>query len=312
MRLFARIKNLLSLTRALYVLWCFFVCLSTVACMSDFVWPKQVTDQVGREINIPSQPKRIVSLAPSLTECLFALDQGDKVVGVTQFSNYPSQASKVAKIGSYVNLDLEKIVALTPDICLATKDGNPIEIVNRLKALDIPVYVVDPRDLSAIMDTLLDLGDLLQAQKQAKAVVERMNREVDKVKSLVSQTEYCPRVFFQIGLSPIIAVGTETFIHELINLAGGKNLTQGPAPYPRYSQEEVLSLRPDIIIITSMSKEEIMLQQVKKLWKKYPSIPAVENNQIYSINSDICNRASPRIIKGLKKIVRIIHPELFE
>ncbi len=266
---------------------------------------------MGRKIVIPENLDRIVSLAPSLTECMFALGQEKKLVGVTQFSDHPPEASKLPKVGSYVNLDLEKIVALRPDLCLATKDGNPINVINRLEDLGIPVYALDPRDVSTVIKTIEELGRLVNAKKTSAKVTRKMKQRVDWVKRQVSRSNSRPRVFFQIGSSPIVSVGSRTFIHELITLAGGINVAAGSVDYPRLSREEVLVLKPDIILISSMTKDRQLVESIKQKWIKFPNIPAVRKEQIYAVQSDYFDRASPRLVKGLEILASLFHPEIF-
>jgi iron complex transport system substrate-binding protein len=272
---------------------------------------KAVTDQMGRHVTVPKKPERIVSLAPSITEIIFALDQGHRLKGVTTYSDFPLEAQKLPKVGSYVQLDLEKIVALKPDLCIAIKDGNPIAVARRLESLKIPVYAVNPRNLETVIQTVQEIGGLLNVQKKADQLVQSMNRRIQQVKSLVAQTVYRPRVFFQIGVSPIVSVGTHTFSNELIVLAGGKNVAQGPIAYPRYSIEQVLALSPEVIIITSMARAAIF-KQVKAQWNRWPSLPAVRNHRIYVEDSNLFDRPTPRLVEGLELMVRLIHPELFE
>lgn len=272
---------------------------------------KTVTDQMGRRVTVPNRPERIVSLAPSITEIIFALDQGHRLKGVTTYSDFPPEAQNLPKVGSYVQLDLEKIVALKPDLCIAIKDGNPIAVARRLEALKIPVYAVNPRNLETVMQTVQEIGGLLNVEKKADKLVQSMNRRIQKVTSLVSQTAYRPRIFFQIGVSPIVSVGTHTFSNELIALAGGKNVAQGPIAYPRYSIEQVLALSPEVIIITSMARAAVF-KQVKAQWNRWPSLPAVRNHRIYVEDSNLFDRPTPRLVKGLELMVRLIHPELFE
>ena len=119
-----------------------------------------VTDQLGRMVSLPDDPKRIVSLAPSITEIIYGLGQEHRLAGVTRFSDFPPEAAKLPKVGSFVQLDLERIVALKPDLCIATKDGNPRAVVERLESLQVPVYVVNPRDLDSVMETVIEIGVL--------------------------------------------------------------------------------------------------------------------------------------------------------
>jgi iron complex transport system substrate-binding protein len=272
---------------------------------------KTIIDQLGRNVAVPDKPQRVVSLAPSITEIVFALDQGHRLQGVTTYSDFPPEAVKLPKVGSYVHLDLEKIVALKPDLCIAIKDGNPRVIAQRLESLKIPVYAVDPNNLETIMKTVLEIGTLLNAKGRANQLVQNMDLRIQKVKSLVAKTTHRPRVFLQIGVSPIVSAGTHTFIHELIVIAGGTNLSAGPIPYPRFSREKVLALSPEIIIITSMARSAVF-EKVKAEWEKWPNMPAVRNQRIYVEDSNFFDRPTPRLVDGLELLIRLIHPELVE
>jgi iron complex transport system substrate-binding protein len=272
---------------------------------------KTITDQLGRHVAVPDKPHRVVSLAPSITEIVFALDQGYRLQGVTTYSDFPPEAVKLPKIGSYVHLDLEKIVALKPDLCIAIKDGNPRVIAQRLESLKIPVYAVDPNNLETIMKTVLEIGTLLNAEDRANQLVQNMDLRIQKVKSLVERATHRPRVFLQIGVSPIVSAGTHTFIHELIVIAGGTNLAAGPIPYPRFSREKVLALSPEIIIITSMARSAVF-EKVKAEWEKWPNMPAIRNQRIYVEDSNFFDRPTPRLVDGLELLIRLIHPELVE
>ena len=216
-----------------------------------------VSDQLGRQVNVPAEPQRIVTLAASLTEIVFALGQGHRVCGVEQFSDYPPAARELPKVGSYINPDVERIVALRPDLCLAIKDGNPRHSVARLEGLGIPVYAVDPRNLPGVIATVQEIGGLLNAGPQAEALAADLSRRYQRLTSLVARIDHRPRVFFQIGTSPIVSAGSHTFLDELITTAGGLNLAAGKVPYPRFSQEQVLALQPEVIVITSMTRGEV-------------------------------------------------------
>jgi len=272
---------------------------------------KIVTDQLGRQFTVPDNPQRVVALAPSITEIIYALGQENLLKGVTLYSDFPPAALKLPKVGSYVQLNLEKIVALKPDLCIAIKDGNPRVVVRRLESLNVPVYAVDPRNLETVMQTVLEIGNLLNANQRADFLMQRMRSRVLKVKSLVAKAAYRPRVFFQIGISPIVSVGTNTFMHELIVLAGGKNLAQGTVTYPRFSREQVLVLSPEVLIITSMARAEIF-EQVKAEWSRWPNMPAIRDHHIFLENSNFFDRPTPRLVDGLELLVKLIHPELFD
>ncbi|MCP4366597.1 MAG: cobalamin-binding protein [Deltaproteobacteria bacterium] len=278
--------------------------------VSNIYASKLLTDQMGRKVTIPDNPIRVVSLAPSITEIVFVLGHKNRLVGVTRFSDFPETAKKLPKVGSYVHLDLEKIISLKPDLCIAIKDGNPKVVVDRLESLNIPVYVVNPRNLETVMKTITEIGSLLNSNEKAHSVVKNMKSRIQNVKAKTSNVIYRPRVFFQIGISPIVSVGTHTFAHELIELAGGTNLSKGPIPYPRFSKEQVLSLSPEVFIITSMTRNTIF-ERVKKEWSKWPSLPAVRDKRIHLEDSNLFDRPTPRLVAGLEHLARRIHPELF-
>lgn len=270
-----------------------------------------VTDQLGRSVALSDNPQRVVSLAPSITEIIYELGQEHRLSGVTRFSDFPSEAAKLPKVGSFVQLDLERIVALKPDLCLSTKDGNPRAVVERLESLQIPVYVVNPRDMDSMMKTVVEIGVLLNADQKAKTLAQKMRSRIQKVERLVAKASNRPRVFYQVGIFPIVSAGSNTFIHELILLAGGKNLAAGLTAYPRFSREQVLALSPEVFIISSMAKGEVF-ERVKKEWSRWTDIPAVRNQQIFLVDSNLFDRPTPRLLDGLKLLVRLIHPELFE
>ena len=271
---------------------------------------RTVEDQVGRRMTVPDDPRRVVALAPSITEIVFELDQAGRLVGATQYSNYPSPAAELPRVGSYVQLSLEKIVGLKPDLCIAIKDGNPKTVVDRLQGMQIPVYVVNPHNLETVMRTMQALGDLLNASQKADSLVAAIDARLQRIQSRVAERQDRPRVFLQIGISPIISVGTDTFIHDLITTAGGMNVAVGPAAYPRFSREQVLALTPDVIIITSMARRAAF-EKVRREWRDFTQIPAIKAHRIHLVDSDIFDRPSPRLIDALEVLAGLIHPDLF-
>ena len=272
---------------------------------------REVSDMVGRVVDVPDNPQRIVALAPSITEIIFSLGQEAKLKGVTRYSDFPPAAKDLPRVGSYVHLDLERIVALQPDLCFATKDGNPIHIIEKIEALKIPVFVIDLRNMDEIMATIQRVGEVLSAQQKAAELVSDMRQRLKKVQRKIAQVGHRPAVFFQLDAAPIVSAGNGTFTNELINLAGGKNLAAGANPYPRYSWEEILKLQPEIVIVASMaggySKEKL-----KNDWLQWPQLPAVQTNRIYVVEANLFDRPTARLFYGLEVLAEIIHPELYE
>jgi iron complex transport system substrate-binding protein len=265
---------------------------------------------VGRQLMVTQDPQRIVALAPSITEIIFALEQQHRLKGVSRFSDFPPEAKQLPKVGSYVHLDVERIVALQPDLCIGVRDGNPLTAVRRLKAINIPFYAVDPKDLASVMKSILAIGDILDASAKARNIVADMRRRIDTVIEQTRRIEHKPGIFVQIGISPIVSVGNGTFINELITLAGGVNVAAGSNPYPRFSREQVISLAPDVMVISSMARATVF-EQVKAQWMQWPAIPAVRNQAVHIAPSNIFDRPTPRLVIGLEQMARYIHPQLF-
>ncbi len=204
---------------------------------------------------------------------------------------------------------MEKIVALQPDLCLAIRDGNPRHVADRIEQLGIPLYVVDPRNLQGIMETVTGLGELLGAGEAAARLVQDMRHRIDRVRARVAETTGRPGVFFQIDAAPIISVGTNTFIHELIQLAGGVNLTAGSVPYPRVSWEEILRLQPDITIISSMAGGHSP-ESLKSEWQRWRQLPSVRSGRVHVVDANLFDRPTSRLVDGLEALVEIIHPNV--
>jgi iron complex transport system substrate-binding protein len=271
---------------------------------------RTVTDLLGRTIEVPQNPQRVVALAPSITEIVFALGQQRRLKGVTRFSDYPEAARTLPRVGSYVHLDVERIAALQPDLCIGVKDGNPLTVVTRLQALGIPFYAVHPIDLETVMQSIETIGALLDAAEAARQTVAQMRRRIDRVKACVADADHRPRVFVQIGVSPIVSVGNRTFIHQLITLAGGVNVAAGDAPYPRFSREQVISLAPEVMVISSMARATVF-EKVKAEWMQWMAIPAVRQQAVFIAPTNIFDRPTPRLVEGLEQMARYIHPALF-
>ena len=271
------------------------------------VYADEYIDETGRKVNIPPSPRRIVALAPSITETLFALGLDKEIVGVTTFSDYPEAARSKPCVGSYVSISLEKVVSLSPDLIIGTADGNKIETVEQLERVGFPVYMINPTNLDEIFKMVLDIGRVTGKENEAKKLVCNLR---ERVRIVVSQTADLekPKVFFQIGIDPIVTVGSNTLHNELITLAGGINISGNEATkYPRYSIEEIIVRQPEIIIVSSM-KRGGDFKRVSNKWKRWEDIPAIKNNRIHIFNTDLTDHPSPRIVDGLEELAKIIHP----
>ena len=266
------------------------------------------TDALGRKLMLDQEPRRIVTLAPSLTEIVYFLGLGDRVVGVTQFSSYPLEAQSKPKVGSYVNLSVEQIISLAPDLVIGTADGNRPAIVELLEKAGIPVFVVNPRNTREVIQTIRDIGHLCGVADKAQVLAGKLSRRVDRIVAKTSGLDK-PLVFLQVSTRPLMTVNADTFSSDLIRLAGGRNLAdQEPIRYPRLSIEEVIGREPQVIIVSSMERGG-EFEQVRQQWLGMPMIPAAKTGRVYLVDSDLIDRPSPRIVEGLELLARDIHPE---
>jgi len=272
--------------------------------------PRTLIDAVGRQVTVPESPQRIVSLAPDITETLFALGLSEEIVGVTQFSDFPPAVAMKPKVGSYVDLNIEAIIDLDPDLILATGSGTSPVLVKRLGRMGFSVFVVYPKDLDGVLGAIQKIANVVGRQRRGRAIVHDMKHRIDRVSSRVANRSK-PRVFLQIGRDPIYTVSEGSFAHHLIAIAGGDNIAKnGRIPYPSYSLEKILLQAPEVIIVSSMYLEANHEGWIEE-WKKWKVVPAVRNNRLHTIDSNIIDRPSPRIVDGLEKIAQMIHPEVF-
>jgi iron complex transport system substrate-binding protein len=268
-----------------------------------------VTDETGRVIVLTGTPQRIVSLAPGVTEILFALNLDDRIVGVTSFCDWPEKARQKEIIGGFTNPSVEKIVSLKPDLIIATADGNRPETVRQLEKIGLKVYTTNPSDTAGILRSVLHIGEITGRGDAAREQNAKLQTRLDAVADRIKNRKK-PRVFFQIGMEPVITVGKQTLISDVILRAGGVNVAgEDTARYPRYSAEGVMAAAPDILLFAPMATDR-EFKKVKKYWEQYPGIPAVKNKQIYPMNTDLIGRASPRIVDAIEQTARILHPEV--
>lgn len=287
--------------------------IALVLLLAPLVCPaRTLVDQIGRTVEVPDHPQRVIALVPSLVEVVYALDRQDRLKGVTQYSDEPAAARQLPRVGSYVNPDIEKIVALKPDLCLAIQDGNPRAAVSRLESLGIPVYVVNPQNLAGVMTMIIGLGEVLEAPEAAGRITGAMAARLEQVRSRLAGATTRPLVFFQIDAAPIVSAGRGTFIDELITLAGGVNLVSrdGASGYPKFGWEDVLRLQPEVVIVASMAGGHSDADLTAG-WRRWPQLPAVRQQRLHVLPADLIDRPTPRLIEALEAFAALIHPELF-
>ena len=268
-------------------------------------------DEVGREVTFSFPPTRIVSLAPNVTEILFGLGLDEEIVGVSIHCGFPEKAKSKVRVGSYISLDFEKIASLNPDLIIATGAGNTRDMVGRLGKLGFQTYVIYPKNFKDILRSIAHIGQVMNREKEARAIIEGMTRRSERVIELTKGLPR-PKVLMQIGDVPIVTVGKGSFADDLIRLAGGENIAgKEKGVYPRLGMEEILKRSPEVIVISSMDPKGDY-QKILEEWNRWKTIPAVKNGRIHLIDSDLLDRPSPRIIEGLEELARVLHPEKFK
>jgi len=267
-------------------------------------FPLSMRDDRGVAVRMAAAPRRVVSLAPSLTEIVFLVGGGGVLVGDTRFCDYPAAARALPKVGGVTDPDVERIVALSPDLVLCTTDGNPREKVRQLEALGIPCFAVGPQDLDAVLGTIERVGALLGAEARGHAEANALRRRAEDVRAAARTGPGPePAVLFALSTEPIIAAGSGTFLDEMIRLAGGRNVAaRFGGRYPRLATEDLVVLRPDVIFVAGMAGVERFPREIAR-WKE---VPAFRDGAVYTLDGDLVTRPGPRLVAGLEEVARAI------
>ena len=278
--------------------------------------PITMTDDLGVEFTLTAYPSRIVSLAPSNTEILYAIGAGDLVVGVTTYCDYPPEVQEVERIGGFTDPNIEKIVSLKPDLLLAVR-GNPRIMVETLKKLNLPVFAVEPESLEGVLEATSKVGKLVGRSAKADSLVAAMRRRIQAVTAIVDTVspERRPRVLWGGWTAPIYTAGPGSLIGDLIRTAGGANIAaDAESTWPQYDLETVVVRNPQVIFTGYMVEDEESLERARKElreWDGWRNIAAVRMGRIYAINTDLIGRPGPRVVEGLEQMARALYPEMF-
>ncbi len=299
-------------------------CLVSVVIMSLFVacappaeqmtsFTIEVTDQLGRTARLDRIPERIVSLAPSNTEILFALGLGDKVVAVTDYCDYPPEAQAKPKIGGFSTPNIEKVVALSPDLILATSIHEK-RIIPALEGKGLNIFTLDPKNLDEVLESIVLVGKVTGTSEEASQLITEMR---NRIKAVTDKTDNLPqiqrpRVFYITWHDPLKTPGSGTRHDELIRMAGGTNIARDLTGYAAISLEAVIEANPQVIIAgVGMGSGEDLPFQYVKTEPRLRNVDARINNRIYSMDVDLAGRPGPRQIDALEELAEFIHPELF-
>jgi len=285
---------------------------------STVVPTRIVADDLGRRITVPTKIRRVVSLAPSVTESVFSLGAGDRLVGVTTFCNYPEEAKSIRKVGDTLNPNIETIVAIKPDVVFVSSASQLESFMNTLEKNKIAVYVLNPVSIDGVIHNLRELGTIVGTSEAATKLVEDLSNRETRVRESLgafpvpdeSLADYERRVgpikvFVQISKEPLFTIGKEAFLNDLLLSAGGQSVTEDvPSAFPKLSKETALALQPEAIILSDSPDNQEPNEVLK-------NSPAVRNGRVYKINADIISRPGPRLIDALEQIAKFLHPDKF-
>lgn len=271
---------------------------------------REVVDETGRSVRIPQPVRRVVSLAPNLTETVYALGLQDRLVGDTDYCDYPPDAQKKTKVGGGINPSLEVIASLHPDLVLATKSFNRLETMESLDKLGIASYATDPHTVADILSSIRTLADILGVSEASASVVDEMQHRLDDLQRRIGDLPP-KRVLFVVWTQPLISTGQHTFLADALRHAGAVSIVNSSQDWPQVNLEEVARLQPDFLVFAE-SQPGNAFREVEKLatlpgWK---IVHAVRDRR-YAVINDAVNRPAPRIVSAIEELARQLHPEAF-
>lgn len=270
-------------------------------------YPVTIKDDLGNAITLERKPLRIVSMAPSNTEILFALGAGDKVVGVDDYSNFPPEANKVEKIGGFSTPSIEKIVSLRPDLVLGTEAHE--KFLPQLTRAGLPVLLLSPRTLDEVLQSVRKVGRAIGATEQAEQLTGDMARRLEGVKARYSRRGEGarPKVYYEVYSDPMMSVGPKTLIHQVIVAAGGRNIfDDADKDYPIVSSEAVLDRNPDVIVFPQFHGTGCLTVEELRARPGWTKITAVRDGRVYPIDADLISRPGPRIVEAVETLAGLL------
>lgn len=278
-----------------------------------FPQEKIVFDDLGSPFSLSTPPRRIISLAPNITEILFALSLGERIVGVTRYCDYPPQARKIEKIGGLVDLNLEIIKALEPDLIIAFR-GNPLKTLNSLKKLRLPVFVLEMgKNLESLYETIGKIGLVTGQEKEAAALISSLKQKELEIQTKIQPVGNPIKVFLSLHGGSLWTCGKESFLNDLIRRAGGINVGEKVRKsWFIINREQFLQENPDVIIILARSEEDFQKAKEKMLAERsFLKIRAFQKETIYFLDENLVSRFGPRLLDALKHLASLLHPQAF-
>lgn len=270
---------------------------------------REITDDAGRRVSVPVPVNRVISLAPNLTEVVFAIGAGDRLVGRTSYCNFPDEAKAVAEIGDTLQPNLERIISLQPQVVLISTASQLEVFTQQLQNQNIAVFVTDPHDLDGVFRSIEHIGRIVGHTDQAVQLIQKLRDRTRSVEEAVKQKPPV-RVFYQLSEEPLYTAGRDAFVTDLMRRAGGTSVTADvPGAWPRYSNESALAAKPEAIILPTGGSMGAANSTVTEALRQSPAALA---GHVYKINDDLLVRPGPRAVDGLEAMARALHPEAFK
>lgn len=274
---------------------------------AETVYPLKVTDATGTELSFEKAPTKVVSIAPSETEVIYAIGAGDEVVGVDTNSNYPEEAKSKSQVGD-MNTNIEAVVALNPDLVLASSSMN-VDAIEQLRKLNIPVLATDPLTYDETIAKIETIGKIMNKNDEAAGVAEHMRTVKQQVTDAVKDA---PKKLVYLEFSPGWTVGSGTFLDELLTIAGGTNASAAQAGWYEVSAEEIVKQNPAIILYPDLEVDPNPIVSALNSRPGWDAIDAVKNKQMFAIGNDESSRVGPRLADSLLEIAKVLHPDLIK
>jgi iron complex transport system substrate-binding protein len=270
---------------------------------------KEITDDAGRRVSLPVPVNRVISLAPNLTEIVFAIGAGDRLVGRTSYCDFPVEAKAVAEVGDTLHPSLERVISLQPQVVLISTASQLEVFTQQLQNQDIAVFVTDPRDLEGVFRTIDQIGRIVGHTQQANDLIQKLRDRTRTVEETVKGRQPV-RVFYQLSGEPLYTAGRDAFVTDLIRRAGAISVTaEVPGAWPKYSNESALAARPEAIILPTGGSMGAANATITEALRQSPAALA---GRVYKINGDHLVRPGPRAVDGLEAMARDLHPEAFK
>lgn len=267
-------------------------------------YPLEITDGLGNSVRLDKEPEKIVSLAPNVTEILFALGLGDKIAGTSEFSDYPAEAAEIETVGGAMGFDMERITALEPDLVITNGVVEGLDTTAANAEFAAAGYY--PQSMEEVQAQILQVGELTNRQTEAAAIVANMKERIEAVQESVKGLD-APTVFYEVWGDPLMVAGKGSFINEIITLAGGVDVAGDAEPYSNYDVEQLVEKNPDIYLINDGDPN--VSAELLKARPGYEGLDALNNDRVLSVNADWISRPGPRLIDGLEAVADLLHPD---